>query len=100
MFLHHLLKSIIKICSKAFFNSSWVVESGAVVVKIVASVVVGVGIGVDCYGRGMNGEIGGGMVIAGAVEDLGITETCTGMLSKLRNLVAQSDEIEELCSGT
>ncbi|GKD87890.1 hypothetical protein Tco_1359044, partial [Tanacetum coccineum] len=40
----------------------------AEVVVIVDSIAVGVDIGVDCYGRGMTGGIGGGMVIAGAVE--------------------------------
>ncbi|GJX46963.1 hypothetical protein Tco_0272153 [Tanacetum coccineum] len=54
-----------------------VVESGAKVVEIVAFVLVCVGIGVDCYGRGMNGGIGGGMVVAGVVKDSGITDTGT-----------------------
>ncbi|GJX86509.1 hypothetical protein Tco_0337283 [Tanacetum coccineum] len=65
-------------------------ESGTLVIEIVNSIVVGVGIGVDCYGRGMNGGIGGGMVVAGAVEDSGITKTVSaeGMLSKLINLAA------------
>ncbi|GKC09413.1 hypothetical protein Tco_1001023 [Tanacetum coccineum] len=68
MSLDHLMKNIIQTISK---------ELGAIVVEIVASVVVGVGIGVDCCGRGMNGEIGGGMVVAGAIEDSRITKTCT-----------------------
>ncbi|GKE84691.1 hypothetical protein Tco_1558433, partial [Tanacetum coccineum] len=50
-------------------------ESGAELIKFVTFIVVGVGIGVDCYRRGMNGRIGRGMVVAGAVEDLGIIET-------------------------
>ncbi|GKA49881.1 hypothetical protein Tco_0742954 [Tanacetum coccineum] len=45
-----------------------VVESVAVVVEVVDSVVVGVGICVDCYGRVMNGGIGRGMVVTGADE--------------------------------
>nr|GEW06593.1 hypothetical protein [Tanacetum cinerariifolium] len=52
-----------------------VVESRAEVVEIVAYVVIGVGISVDCCRRGMNGEIGGGMVVAGVVEDSRITKT-------------------------
>ncbi|GJS24495.1 hypothetical protein Tco_0453127 [Tanacetum coccineum] len=34
-----------------------------------------VGVGVDSYGRGVTGEISGGMVIAAAVEVSGITVT-------------------------
>ncbi|GKC51947.1 hypothetical protein Tco_1074692, partial [Tanacetum coccineum] len=36
-----------------------------------------VGIGVDCCGRGMNGGIGGGMIIVGAGEVSRITVTGT-----------------------
>ncbi|GKC18881.1 hypothetical protein Tco_1021031 [Tanacetum coccineum] len=74
MSLEHLIKCIIQTCSKIAERVS---ESKAFMVKVVAFVVIGVGIGVDCYGRGMNGGIGGGMVIAGAIEVLGITVTGT-----------------------
>ncbi|GJT43722.1 hypothetical protein Tco_0952437 [Tanacetum coccineum] len=39
---------------------------------------VGIGVGVDGYGRGVNGGIGEGMVVAATVEISGIT--ITGML--------------------
>ncbi|GJW91890.1 ribonuclease H-like domain-containing protein [Tanacetum coccineum] len=51
--------------------------STVVMVEIVASVVVGVGIGVDYYGRRMNGGIGGGMVVVGADEVSRITITAS-----------------------
>ncbi|GJV11009.1 hypothetical protein Tco_1352550 [Tanacetum coccineum] len=54
-----------------------VVESVAVVVEVVASIVIGVGIDADYYKRVMNGEIGGGMVVTGADEVLEITVTGT-----------------------
>nr|GEY19074.1 hypothetical protein [Tanacetum cinerariifolium] len=58
----------------AFFDVR-VGESGAEVVKIFASVVVGVGIDVNYYRIGMNGGIGRGMVVPGADEVSGITIT-------------------------
>ncbi|GJV69548.1 hypothetical protein Tco_1485057 [Tanacetum coccineum] len=67
MSMGHLMKSIIQISSKSeslLWKAVRVEESGAYVVEIVASEVVGVGIGVDCYGRWMNGGIGRGMVVA------------------------------------
>ncbi|GKF67336.1 hypothetical protein Tco_0197015, partial [Tanacetum coccineum] len=49
-------------------------KSGSAGIEVVASV-VGVGVGVDGCGRGVNEGIGGGMVDAAFDEVLGITIT-------------------------
>ncbi|GJT63679.1 hypothetical protein Tco_1015159 [Tanacetum coccineum] len=62
-------------------------EKSGITGREVVALVVDVGVGVDCCGRGMNGGIGEGIVVAVAVEVLGITITVSagGTLSKFRN---------------
>ncbi|GKB23831.1 hypothetical protein Tco_0863232, partial [Tanacetum coccineum] len=50
-------------------------KSGRLGIEVLVGMGVGIGVGVDGYGRGVNGGIGEGMVVAAAVEILGITIT-------------------------
>ncbi|GKG23496.1 hypothetical protein Tco_0391532 [Tanacetum coccineum] len=78
-------------------------KSGRAGIEVVVGMVVGAGDGVVSYGRGVIIDIVGGTVVACLVAVYGIavseatSSTDGGTFSKMRNLLAKSDETEELC---